>query len=363
VHIRWRGQDSNLRSRFRRQIYSLLVLTTHPPLHEGSRRRESNPQPSVYKTLALPLSYAGDHTHFEDYTVCPEPGQTGGQGVPRRRHRSAFGISLISARICIGNRPVGVTVEPSGDQKWITLGHPSYIWRFGQDRRLALIRRHACFDTRWVLDVGCGIGTYVRKFRQYSTHAFGIDVDIDRVSEGARSIPNLQVAQAEHLPFADGSFDVVVLNEVIEHVTDDARTIAESVRLLRPGGRVVIYAPNRLYPFETHGIYLGKRYVFRLIPFVNWLPDSLRRKFAPHVRAYTTSGIRRLFDGVPARIVHHDYVYPGFDNIVARRSRLGLFLRRVFYFFEHTPLKYFGLSHFLVAERIQEQSNHVIGDR
>jgi SAM-dependent methyltransferase len=247
-------------------------------------------------------------------------------------------------------------LDSVSDQKWITLGHPSYVWRFGQDRRLALIHRYAPLNDRWILDVGCGIGTYVRKFGEYSPHVFGIDVELDRVLEGAQTLPHLLVAQSENLPYSDESFDVIVLNEVIEHVTDDARTIAESVRLLRTGGRLVIFAPNRLYLFETHGVYLGKRYVFRLVPFVNWLPDPLRRRFAPHVRAYTSGGIRRLFEGVPARIVHHGYVYPGFDNIAARQPRLGRFLRSLFYFLERTPLKHFGLSHFVVIERMPQRS-------
>src|SRR5260370_483584 len=84
---------------------------------------------------------------------------------------------------------------------------------------------------------------------------------------------------------------------------------------LRPGRRVCIYAPNRLYLFETHGVYLGTRFIFRLIPFVNWLPDPLRNRFCPHVRAYTRRGIRRLFSGTPSRIVQLGYVYPGFDNV------------------------------------------------
>ena len=60
---------------------------------------------------------------------------------------------------------------------------------------------------------------------------------------------------------------------------------------------IATFAPNRLYPFETHGAYFGKRYVFGNIPLVNWLPDPLRDRFAPHVRAYTMHGIERLFAG------------------------------------------------------------------
>ena len=54
------------------------------------------------------------------------------------------------------------------DHKAIALGHPSYVWRFGQDRRLALIRRYAPLEGKRILDVGCGLGTYVKKMRDFS---------------------------------------------------------------------------------------------------------------------------------------------------------------------------------------------------
>ena len=169
-----------------------------------------------------------------------------------------------------------------------------------------------------------------------------------RIAEGDAS-PLLGVG--EHLPFRDGSFDVVVLNEVIEHVQDDAATLREALRVIAPGGHVVIYAPNRLFPFETHGIYLGNRFVFGNIPFVNWLPDSLRNRLVPHARAYTKRGIRKTYAGLPAKVRAETYVYPGFDNIIARRRRLGAFLRAALYRAEHTPLRAFGLSHFVVLEK------------
>lgn len=239
----------------------------------------------------------------------------------------------------------------SAEPKWITLGHPSYVWRFGQDRRLSLVARHVPLEGRAILDVGCGIGTYVRKFRQFGDDVHGVDVDPERVARASETLPNIQVAPGERLPYPDGRFDVVFLHEVIEHVDDDRATIGESLRVLEPGGRVVIFAPNRLYFFETHGVYLGRRFLFGNIPLVNWLPTRLRDRLAPHVRAYTHRGIERLFDGQPARIAVHTYVYPGFDNVIARHRVLGWVLRRVFYFLEHTPLRRFGLSHFLVAER------------
>jgi SAM-dependent methyltransferase len=235
------------------------------------------------------------------------------------------------------------TAAPSRDQ--VALGNPSFVWRAGQDRRLDLIRRYVPLEGARVLDIGCGIGTYVRKLAEVTGRAYGIDIEPARVRQGDGA---LAVAVSESLPFASGAFDMVLLNEVIEHVRDDAATLREACRAVRPGGHVVVYAPNRLYPFETHGVYLGRRYVFGNIPLVNYLPDPLRRRLVPHARAYTARGLRRLLRGLPASLVVHTQVYPGFDNIAARRPRLGGLLRAVFHRLERTPLRAFGLSHFLV---------------
>ena len=153
---------------------------------------------------------------------------------------------------------------------------------------------------------------YVRKFRAFSPAAFGVDIDLEKLAEGARELPNLAQSVAEALPFADGSFDVILLHEVIEHVRSDREAVAEAYRCLRPGGRVVIFAPNRLYPLETHGFYLGKRYVFRLAPIIPWLPDRLRQRFCPHVRTYRAADIRRLFAGLPGE---YRRLHPGLPRL------------------------------------------------
>jgi len=230
----------------------------------------------------------------------------------------------------------------------IERGRPSYSWRHGQDRRLEMVCRYVDLDDASILDVGCGIGTFVRRFRQYSDDVHGIEVEEDRVAEASAELPNIVHAYGEDLPYPDDRFDLVFSNEVIEHVADDRRTAAEMVRVTKPGGAIVAFAPNRLYPFETHGAFLRGRYVFGNIPFINWLPDPLRDRFAPHVRAYTMHGLERLFAGQPVRLVHHRAIYPGFDNIAARHRRAGAVLRRALYLAEQTPLHNFGLSHFLV---------------
>ena len=243
----------------------------------------------------------------------------------------------------------GFMVAPSPEAG--ILGEPSYVWRSGQERRLDLVRQYIPLEDRRVLDVGCGVGTYVRRLRELSGEVAGIDISLDRLKTGAASAPNLLAAVGEHLPFAPSVFDIILLNEVIEHVEDDRRTLEECLRVLRPGGHIVIFAPNRLYPFETHGIYLRGRYVFGNIPLVNYLPGPIRNRLVPHARAYGVSDMRRLVDGVDVHVVVHTYVYPGFDNIAARNPIAARALRSALYRAEHTRVRKFGLSHFLILEK------------
>ncbi len=234
--------------------------------------------------------------------------------------------------------------------KAIHLGHPSYIWRFGQDRRLDMIRQQVPLEGARVLDVGCGVGAYVDKVRGLTAEAFGVDIDGEKLARARRdkSIETLALAVSEQLPFPENTFDAVLLLEVIEHVADDRQTIVEAQRVCKRGGSVLVFAPNRLYPFETHGAYFGGRYVFGNIPLIGYLPDSLRRVFAPHVRAYRSRQVRALFDNLPGETVVHTQIYPGYDKIARRLPQLAGFFRKLTYFLESTPLRTFGLSHFVV---------------
>ena len=123
------------------------------------------------------------------------------------------------------------------------------------------------------------------------------------------------------------------------------------VRVLKPQGRAIIFCPNRLYPFETHGHYWQGQYHFGNTPLINYLPNSLRRKLAPHVRAYTSGDIKKLIHGLPVTVINHSQIYPGYDNIAARKPAVGRVLKRITYTLEKTPLRRFGLSHLLVIEK------------
>jgi SAM-dependent methyltransferase len=231
-------------------------------------------------------------------------------------------------------------------------GEPSYIWRAGQERRLQMILIAAGLRIRGrVLENGCGIGMYVQRLSAHGGQVIGLEYDLERAQQARQVSASITNAAGEALPYENDSFDLILSHEVLEHVQDDRQAVQEMVRVLRPGGRAVIFVPNRGYPFETHGIYWRGRYRFGNIPLVNYLPRKLRNRLAPHVRVYTAGDLELLFDALPVRCIQRKIIYGAYDNIIARFPTAGRLLRSLLQWLERTPLKIFGLSHFWVVEK------------
>src|ERR1041384_6922654 len=112
-------------------------------------------------------------------------------------------------------------------------GEPSYVWRAGQERRLKMIAAATPpLASARVLENGCGIGVYVEKLRPLARAVFGLDYDFERVAEGAQRMrmPSVLIcAASEHLPYPENCFDLILSNEVIEHVHDDPAALQETV--------------------------------------------------------------------------------------------------------------------------------------
>lgn len=95
---------------------------------------------------------------------------------------------------------------------------------------------------RRVLDIGCGDGVLTTRLAAGGAIVTGIDSGPEMVAAAAAvaSSATIMVAEAERLPFAGGSFDMVVANTVFCLVADRRAALAEAVRVLRPGGRLVL---------------------------------------------------------------------------------------------------------------------------
>jgi len=96
-----------------------------------------------------------------------------------------------------------------------------------------------------MLDVGCGTGAAVRAAAALADRAVGVDLSAGMIARGrelAAATPNVELleADAEALPFADGSFTAVLCTTSLHHYPDAARAVAEMARVLAAGGRAVI---------------------------------------------------------------------------------------------------------------------------
>lgn len=232
-------------------------------------------------------------------------------------------------------------------------GEPSYVWRAGQERRMKMIHQAAAERLQGrILEDGCGVGSYLVRLAKDAELAAGLEVEWERCLDARQLGGDVLCGVGETLPLPSAHFDLVLSHEVLEHVVDDCEAVKEIVRVLRPGGRLVLFVPNRGYPFETHGVFRKGKYYFGNKLFVNYLPRVWRDKLAPHVNVYTRRDLARLFEGLPVKVVERTTIFGAYDNIIARMPAVGKTLRAMLQFLEKTPLRVLGLSHFWVVEKI-----------
>jgi SAM-dependent methyltransferase len=244
-------------------------------------------------------------------------------------------------------------MQPHDLEKAALRGEPSYIWRAGQQRRLEMIRTAAEERIRGsILENGCGVGMYVEHLQPFGGRVFGLEFDFPRAGAARQRAERIVCAAGEGLPFDAGSFDLALSHEVLEHVRDDRLAVEEVVRALKPGGRLVLFVPNRGYPFETHGIYWRGKYRFGNAALVNYLPRRWRDRLAPHVRVYSQKDLEKLFAGLPVRFIQRTVIFGAYDNLIVRFGFFGKALRGLLQGLERTPLKALGLSHFWVVEKL-----------
>src|SRR5437879_6186861 len=95
-----------------------------------------------------------------------------------------------------------------------------------------------------VLDVGCGAGQVVGRLTQAGYEAYGVDVSEPNIERARKFSARCQLYDGRRLPFADGFFASAGALNVLEHVEEPEAFIRELVRVVEPGGRVVLSSPN-----------------------------------------------------------------------------------------------------------------------
>ena len=97
---------------------------------------------------------------------------------------------------------------------------------------------------RRLLDIGCGAGKALIRFRELGWEAEGIDIDREAVETALAKGLNVQLGQVSEQKYLEKYFDVVIMDHVIEHVLEPVRLLEECYRVLKNGGYLVAYSPN-----------------------------------------------------------------------------------------------------------------------
>lgn len=143
------------------------------------------------------------------------------------------------------------------------------VRRASEQRRLeALVRLLRLRPGERLLDIGCGSGWLAARCREAGARVWAADLALEGVAAARGRYPRVdhfQVADVYYLPFARDSFDAAVLSEVVEHLENIDAALAETRRLLKPGGRALVSVPyreviaehlcihcNRLTPANAH---------------------------------------------------------------------------------------------------------------
>lgn len=140
-----------------------------------------------------------------------------------------------------------------------------------------------------IIDLGCGTGYYLFLLSNLYTNLdlYGFDNDQKAMQEAKEILfsKNIKFVTGDlhKMPFEENSFNKVVMSEVLEHVDNDQQVLKETIRILKPGGLLVVSTPSKNFPFLWD-------------PF-NWI---LQHLFGMHINRGFWSGIwsghLRLYD-------------------------------------------------------------------
>lgn len=205
-----------------------------------------------------------------------------------------------------------------------------------------------------VLDLACGSGHQTLAWAERGFKVAGVDFDLDLLAAGRerlrRAAGDTRVARwtcgdATRLPYADASFDVVFNNSLLEHVPAWQAVLAETARVLRPGGVFVMYTTNRTCPVQQE---------VNHFPFYSWLPDPVQRRVLawimkhrrdlvnftdfPAVNWFTFGGMSRAFRDVG--LTPYDRLdlmarrgAPGWRGSLAKAMSRSVVLKLPYYFY------------------------------
>jgi ubiquinone/menaquinone biosynthesis C-methylase UbiE len=151
----------------------------------------------------------------------------------------------------------------------------SYWWFVGRHRLIEALMTRTYGDkpdpSRLILDAGCGTGAMSKRLQKWGRV---VSMDFSPLAlqfSRRRGLNTLVGGDAMHLPFASETFDAIVSMDVLEHIPDDALTLQEFYRVLKPGGRILLTVPAYPHLWSEHDL--------ALMHFRRYLRSQLGERF------------------------------------------------------------------------------------
>jgi ubiquinone/menaquinone biosynthesis C-methylase UbiE len=214
----------------------------------------------------------------------------------------------------VNGRPAAVLAYTATDSGWtddLTLMHEQYagvdhpIDRMSRRQAVASVRKYLAGSHPVILDVGCSSGLLLTDLRAAFPSALVMGSDflpgpLERLAAQTPDIPLLQFDMLR-CPLPDASVDAITMLNVLEHISDDHEAVRQVVRILKPGGLLVVVVPAGPHLYDVYDEYLH------------------------HHRRYTAAGLTALLASCGLRILQRSHlgflVYPAFAATKRRNQR------------------------------------------
>lgn len=211
-----------------------------------------------------------------------------------------------------------------------------------------------------ILDVGCGVGQVVLKIKEKGLSAHGVDISEENIAKASQHSPECVLYDGRHLPFPNDSLDAAGALNVLEHVEEPENFIQELVRIVKPGGRIVLSSPNFLRVLGFHDYHPRMRGIRNKLH--NWkcfrsilqqiktdpeqvrfehMPPIVKEPFTPDDDAIIATNplqMKFFLEQYGCRVLHIDCT----DRYVNALLDWGL---------NATPLRYLMFNAFIIAEK------------
>ncbi|CAN5150973.1 class I SAM-dependent methyltransferase [soil metagenome] len=156
-----------------------------------------------------------------------------------------------------------------------------------------------------VLDIGCASGGLLALLRSRAGHLAGLELSPTAAQAAAQLGDHVVCGALEDagLPFEPGTFDLVVLADVLEHLCDPAAGLARAISWCRPGGAILVSVPNIAHWHARLTLLLGR-----------WPQNDSGTFDASHLRWFTRDSMKALLTGAGLQHVELDAIVPALRN-------------------------------------------------